>query len=49
MPDTRLDDATLYPTVEQVTGWSPRTFEQWATAHAEAFAPHRAASGDPGA
>ncbi|MEU6188307.1 hypothetical protein [Nocardia sp. NPDC047038] len=56
----RLDEATLYPTVEQVTGRPPRTveqvtgrpprtFEQWSTAHPEAFAPHRAASGDPGA
>ncbi|MCC3326920.1 NAD(P)H-binding protein [Nocardia abscessus] len=34
-----LDEATLYPTVEQVTGRSPRTFEQWATAHAGEFAP----------
>lgn len=33
-----LDEETLYPTVEQVTGRSPRTFEQWATAHAEEFA-----------
>ncbi|WP_174187957.1 NAD(P)H-binding protein [Nocardia barduliensis] len=35
----KLDEATLYPTVEQVTGRAPRTFEQWATAHAAAFAP----------
>jgi uncharacterized protein YbjT (DUF2867 family) len=34
-----LDEETLYPTVEQVTGRSPRTFEQWATAHAEEFTP----------
>ncbi|MEU2103114.1 NAD(P)H-binding protein [Nocardia sp. NPDC019255] len=34
-----LDEATLYPTVEQVTSRPPRTFEQWATAHADAFAP----------
>ncbi|MGY2008704.1 NAD(P)H-binding protein [Nocardia gipuzkoensis] len=34
-----LDEATLHPTVEQVTGRSPRTFEQWATAHAGEFAP----------
>ncbi|MGW5376871.1 hypothetical protein ACWESM_15605 [Nocardia sp. NPDC003999] len=45
----RLDEATLCPTVEQVTGRLPRNFEQWSNAHAEAFAPHRAASGDPGA
>ncbi|MGK8520542.1 NAD(P)H-binding protein [Nocardia asteroides] len=35
--DGTLDEETLYPTVEQVTGRSPRTFQQWATAHAEAF------------
>ncbi|WP_280311323.1 NAD(P)H-binding protein [Nocardia abscessus] len=34
-----LDEATLYPTVEQVTGRSPRNFEQWTTAHAGEFAP----------
>lgn len=37
--DGALDEATLYPTVEQVTGRRPRTFEQWANAHAEEFAP----------
>ncbi|WP_406270466.1 NAD(P)H-binding protein [Nocardia sp. NBC_00881] len=35
--DGTLDEATLYPTVEQVIGRPPRTFEQWATAHADAF------------
>ncbi|WP_280353487.1 NAD(P)H-binding protein [Nocardia abscessus] len=34
-----LDEAKLYPTVEQVTGRSPRSFEQWTTAHAGEFAP----------
>ncbi|MGO4615588.1 NAD(P)H-binding protein [Nocardia sp. 2YAB30] len=35
--DGTLDEATLYPTVEQVIGRPPHTFEQWATAHADAF------------
>ncbi|MEU4342678.1 NAD(P)H-binding protein [Nocardia sp. NPDC023852] len=35
--DGTLDEATLYPTVEQVIGRPPNTFEQWATAHADAF------------
>ncbi|CAM4433815.1 NAD(P)H-binding protein [Nocardia ninae] len=32
-----LDEATLHPTVQEVTGRAPRTFEQWAQAHAAAF------------
>ncbi|GAA5081757.1 NAD(P)H-binding protein [Nocardia iowensis] len=36
--DGTLDEATLYPTVREVTGRAPRTFEQWARAHAAAFA-----------
>ncbi|PXX66547.1 uncharacterized protein YbjT (DUF2867 family) [Nocardia tenerifensis] len=36
--DGTLDEETLYPTVREVTGRAPRTFEQWARAHAAAFA-----------
>jgi uncharacterized protein YbjT (DUF2867 family) len=32
-----LDESRVYPTVEDLTGNKPRTFEQWATAHAGAF------------
>jgi uncharacterized protein YbjT (DUF2867 family) len=32
-----IDETTVHPTVAQVTGREPRTFEQWAEAHAEAF------------
>jgi uncharacterized protein YbjT (DUF2867 family) len=32
-----FDDSSILPTVEQVTGRKPRTFEQWALAHADAF------------
>jgi uncharacterized protein YbjT (DUF2867 family) len=35
--DGTLDESQVRPTVEQVTGRRPRTFEQWATAHADAF------------
>lgn len=35
--DGTLDESTVLPTVEQVTGTAPRTFRQWASAHAEAF------------
>jgi uncharacterized protein YbjT (DUF2867 family) len=35
--DGETDETTVHPTVEQVTGRSPRSFEQWAIAHAEAF------------
>ncbi|QBS42995.1 NAD(P)H-binding protein [Nocardia sp. CS682] len=35
--DGTLDEATLHPTVQEVTGRAPRTFEQWARAHAAAF------------
>ncbi len=35
--DGTLDEATLYPTVQEVTGRAPRTFEQWAQAHAADF------------
>ncbi|WP_214322415.1 NmrA family NAD(P)-binding protein [Nonomuraea sediminis] len=32
-----LDEATVYPAVEQVTGRPPRTFAQWAAANVAAF------------
>ncbi|MEU4742274.1 NAD(P)H-binding protein [Actinosynnema sp. NPDC023658] len=32
-----LDEAIVHPTVEEVTGRPPRTFHQWAEAHAAAF------------
>ncbi|MFI6865818.1 NAD(P)H-binding protein [Nocardia sp. NPDC050406] len=32
-----IDESIVRPTVEEVTGRPPRTFEQWATAHADAF------------
>ncbi|MFD6394310.1 NAD(P)H-binding protein [Nocardia sp. NPDC060259] len=35
--DRTLDESHIYPTVEQVTGHPPRTFRQWANAHAAEF------------
>jgi uncharacterized protein YbjT (DUF2867 family) len=35
--DGTLDESKVLPTVEEVTGRPPRTFEQWAIAHADAF------------
>jgi uncharacterized protein YbjT (DUF2867 family) len=35
--DGTLDESPVLPTVEQVTGERPRTFEQWAKRHADAF------------
>ncbi|WP_330263408.1 NAD(P)H-binding protein [Streptomyces griseorubiginosus] len=35
--DGTLDESVVLPTVEQVTGRPPRTFSQWAQAHADAF------------
>jgi uncharacterized protein YbjT (DUF2867 family) len=35
--DGTLDESQVLPTMEEILGRSPRTFEQWATAHAEAF------------
>jgi hypothetical protein len=32
-----LDESTVLPTVAEVTGRPPRSFAQWATAHAGAF------------
>ncbi|MEV4176681.1 NAD(P)H-binding protein [Nonomuraea sp. NPDC049709] len=34
-----LDESVVLPTVEQVTGRPPRTFEEWAAANTEAFRP----------
>jgi len=36
--DGEVDESPVLPTVEEVTGRPPRTFEQWARAHAGAFA-----------
>ncbi|WP_433757244.1 NAD(P)H-binding protein [Nocardia sp. CA-135398] len=36
--DGTLDESQVYPTVHEVTGREPRTFAQWAHAHADAFA-----------
>jgi uncharacterized protein YbjT (DUF2867 family) len=33
----KYDESPVHPTVEQVTGRPPHTFEQWVRAHAEAF------------
>jgi uncharacterized protein YbjT (DUF2867 family) len=35
--DGEVDESQVLPTVEEITGRKPRTFEQWARAHAEAF------------
>ncbi|MGW3963776.1 NAD(P)H-binding protein [Amycolatopsis sp. NPDC005003] len=35
--DGTLDEATVYPTVPEVTGRPARTFTEWAEAHADAF------------
>jgi uncharacterized protein YbjT (DUF2867 family) len=35
--DGTIDETTVHPTVEQVLGRPPRSFEQWAVAHADAF------------
>jgi uncharacterized protein YbjT (DUF2867 family) len=35
--DGKLDESEVLETVQQVTGREPRSFEQWAIAHAEAF------------
>jgi uncharacterized protein YbjT (DUF2867 family) len=32
-----IDETTVHPTVEQVTGREPRSFEEWAEEHADAF------------
>jgi uncharacterized protein YbjT (DUF2867 family) len=35
--DGTLDESEVLPTVREVTGRPPRSFEQWAIAHADAF------------
>jgi uncharacterized protein YbjT (DUF2867 family) len=35
--DGKLDESQVLDTVQQVTGRAPRSFEQWAIAHADAF------------
>ena len=35
--DGTVDETTVHPTVKQVTGREPRSFEEWAEAHAGAF------------
>jgi uncharacterized protein YbjT (DUF2867 family) len=35
--DGTYDDSAVLPTVEELTGRPPRTFERWAIAHADAF------------
>ncbi|MER6678035.1 NmrA family NAD(P)-binding protein [Streptomyces sp. NPDC000983] len=35
--DRTIDETTVHPTVEQLTGRAPRTFEQWAGTHASRF------------
>jgi uncharacterized protein YbjT (DUF2867 family) len=35
--DGELDESIVRPTVQEVTGRPPRTFEQWAVAHADGF------------
>jgi uncharacterized protein YbjT (DUF2867 family) len=35
--DGTYNDSVVHPTVQQLLGRTPRTFEQWATAHADAF------------
>ena len=37
--DGALDESTVRPTVEEITGRPARTFRQWASVHADAFAP----------
>ena len=32
-----VDETTVHPTVQQVTGSEPRSFEEWAEDHADAF------------
>jgi uncharacterized protein YbjT (DUF2867 family) len=35
--DGTVDESTVLPTVQEITGRRPRTFEQWALAHADAL------------
>ena len=43
--DGTLDESPVLPTVQELTGRPPRTFEQWAKAHREAFAPRAGGNG----
>jgi hypothetical protein len=36
--DGLIDETTVHPTVERVLGRPPRSFRDWAAAHADAFA-----------
>jgi hypothetical protein len=38
LAEGNLDESHVLPTVKNATGRPPRRFEQWAAAHAEAFA-----------
>ena len=35
--DGDLDESAVLPTVQEITGEAPRSFEAWARAHAETF------------
>jgi hypothetical protein len=35
--DGEFDDSSVLTTVQEITGRPPRTFEQWAATHADAF------------
>ncbi|MBA2310607.1 MAG: nucleoside-diphosphate sugar epimerase, partial [Pseudonocardiales bacterium] len=35
--DGTLDESKVLPTVAEITGREPRTFDQWVAAHADAF------------
>jgi uncharacterized protein YbjT (DUF2867 family) len=35
--DGDLDESTVLPTVQEITGRAPRSFEAWVRAHADAF------------
>jgi hypothetical protein len=35
--DGTTDETTVWPTVEEITGRPPRSFETWATEHAAEF------------
>jgi uncharacterized protein YbjT (DUF2867 family) len=35
--DGTVDETTVHPTVKQITGREPRSFEEWAETHADAF------------
>jgi uncharacterized protein YbjT (DUF2867 family) len=39
--DRTIDESTVHPTVEQLTGRPPRTFAQWATTHVPDFREQR--------